>query len=112
MSSNSKVTLLDSTSLIASVTGDSKSLEPKWKNTVGFIKISNYAAGTFTAKIQHSPNGVDWFDLKAFTGALAANTSELQFVTGAVLGQVRADVVAASSPDADVLVELYYDRDK
>jgi len=73
---------------------------------VAMLKVSNYASGSIAGKIQHSPDGLTWFDLVSFTG-LSGDGVEIQPITGPVLSNVRADLTAG---EGDVICELRYDK--
>jgi len=94
----------------ANVIGEKVAISQKAKSFIGLNRISDYVAGNFTAKIQHSPNGTDWFDLKAFTAALAANGSEIQQITDSVFENIRGHIATAAGPNATVEVELHYEE--
>lgn len=113
MASTAKRTLQAATALTASVTSDKQSLEPGSSKFLGWLDISACDAGTtVTAKIQHSPDGVNWVDLVAFAvpaaGVLAkeakAPTADIVFPN------IRSSVVIAGGlVTATAKVELYFD---
>jgi len=114
MASVIKKTLISETTLTASKTGDAVSMEPHQKNFIAFAKISNRTAGTYDTVIQHSPNGVDWFDNGTFASA-SGNGSEIIALTNGnlLLPYIRAVVTVTSGPgDADIEIILYYDKEK
>jgi len=116
MASAYKVVLNESAVVAASANTTAKSLTSRLDSFVGFFKLSGRTAGDYTVKIQHSPNGSDWFDVVSFTAPPSAdgqNFSELKQITTNILGQVRANLVVANGPgDGTVLVELWYDEKK
>lgn len=80
-------------------------------NFIGFIKASNSSSANIVVKIEHSPNGEDWFDLITFT-TITADVIEaitLDRTTDHVFEYVRADV-EVSSGSADIICNLHYDR--
>ena len=110
MSSVAKLVLLDET-ITASKDGSGFSLQNYQIDFVGIIKITSYVAGTFVGKIQHSVDGIDWFDLLTFS-SLTSATQELKFPTTNVLGHVRAIVTASSTPNAHIFIALNYRTSK
>lgn len=110
---NKKV-LFDGSTIATTTIGNAVSLEVYQKSFVAYLKVSGRTAGTYAVKIQHSPDGVNWFDNGAFASA-STNTSEIIALTlgDLLLPNVRAVATVTSGPgDAEVLVELYYDKDK
>lgn len=91
--------------------GDRAPLQPRVNAFIGWLQVSGFTAGTFDAKIQHSPDGTNWVDLVTFTQA-TGNTTEAVNVTANVFHNVRAQIVSASSADATVKVQLWYDENK
>jgi len=92
----------------------SQSLERGAVRFIGWLKVANWVAGTYTIKLQHSPNGIDWYDITG--GAFAAkgaNGSEVLQITENLFANVRANMTVAAGPgDADIIVDLYYDKDR
>lgn len=105
--------LLTQAALAAATTaGDTYGVLPKSNGFVGKLKVANaHAATTVTAKIQHSPNGTDWFDLMAFTATAAgAAADEIKVPTVPVLANLRAHVVLGGATKlADVTIDVYFD---
>ena len=111
MASSAKQTLMDSQALTAaSNSGTSFSLSARSDFHVAFFKATAVnAATTVTAKIQHSPNGVDWFDLVSFAALAGVAGSEVVQITVGILPQVRASVTLAGvTKAATVLIEIYH----
>jgi hypothetical protein len=110
MPSSGKQTLMDNESLTATTVGASFNLPGRSDSHVAFLKAANTnGATTVTGKIEHSPNGVDWFDLATFAALVGVNGSEVVNLTIGVLSQVRANVTLAGATQAsDVTVELHY----
>lgn len=113
MASVGNKNLLTAAALAAATTvGDAYGVLPKSNNFVAKLKVASpHAATTVTAKVQHSPNGTDWFDLMAFTATSAgAVADELKVPTIPVLANVRAHVVLGGATKlADVTIDLYFD---
>jgi hypothetical protein len=109
MSSNAKQTLMNE-SLTASADGDSFNLPGRGDSHIAFLKAENVnGATTVNAKIQHSPNGVDWFDLASFAALAGVNGSEVVNITAHVLPQLRASVtLVGATQEADALIEIYF----
>lgn len=64
----------------ATVTGSAVTLSGYETDFIGSLKVSAIGATSLAAKIQHSPNGLDWFDLVTFTSATGV-TAEIKPVT-------------------------------
>lgn len=113
MSCTSKHVLINQ-AVVTDITTEAISLSAKARYMVGFLKITNYVSGTFTAKIQHSPNGRDWFDLVVFGAAKVANGFYKDFPIEdayffSCFQYVRATLDDGGvASDATVLVELHY----
>lgn len=99
-----------SDNIASNTSSTSQTTSQKSTQFVGFLKVENHAAGTYTVKIEHSGNGVDWADLVSFT-AISADGSEYINVTTSVLPNVRASVEVTSG-DADITVDLFFDPNK
>lgn len=93
----------------ASVNSDSQSLEHLENNFIGYLRVTNYVAGTFTVLIQDSPDGVNWFTLVTF-GAASSNSSQAVAATRSAMVNVRANITAAAGPDATIHVSLLNDK--
>ena len=90
--------------------GSAQSIGALYKSLIGFCKISSYSAGTLTCKIQHSCDAVNWVDLISFA-AKSSNTFEIAYPTlDKCLGYVRATVTAPGATNANVLVQLWFDK--
>lgn len=113
MASVSRVLLLES-SLTASTTGSSLSLEPYSTDFMGWIAASSVnPATTVMAKIEHSADGSNWVDLVSFTALVGVSGAEAKNVTTAVLPYVRANVtLAGATQAATVLITLQHDKRK
>lgn len=114
MSSVSKKTLVDVAALAGTASSQPVSMELFQKNFILYLKITNRTAGTYNIKFQHSPDKINWFDNGSFSSA-SANTSEVIVPTAGdlLLPFVRVSATVTSGPgDADILVELLYDRER
>lgn len=108
MASVSKIVLINEESLSASQTSRAKGTERGQKDMVGFLKLSNSAAGDFSLVIEHSIDGNTWSTLvnvgnQAGDGIAAAN------VTAPIYPNVRA-VLTNNAGSADVECSLLYDK--
>lgn len=114
MASTYKLPIL-SEALTASKTSDSVSLGPDSINFIGYLKVTaNNGATTVAAKLEHSPDKINWFPLCTFTNIVNTTGSEViyQGATGfqvaCVLPNVRA-VVTLTGISATVDLSLWYD---
>lgn len=109
MGSNGKQVLMSET-LSATKVGSSFNLVGRSQEHVAFLKAENVnGATTVTGKIEHSPNGVDWFDLASFTALVGVAGSEVVNITAGVLPNIRANVtLAGATQAADLTVEIYF----
>lgn len=110
MASNSKTILLNQ-NVSATVTGDAVFLPMSAVDLIGFITVANRTGGTYTGKLEHSPDGNNWADLKAFT-AISSNTSESQVCTGGACGWIRPVVTFGAGGVADVTISICYRESK
>lgn len=110
MATTSRLKLIDE-SLTDDLTSTSKSLSQEHKNFLGFIKTTaTNAATTVNGKIQHSPNGTDWFDVVSFTAIAGTNTSEVKTISGSLFANIRAVVTLAGATKAShVQLDLWFD---
>lgn len=111
MASVGKVSIYSSQALTATTTSSAMSMDQRWQKLFGYIKCTALGAGTSLAvKIQHSPDGTNWFDWVSFTALVAAG-SEIKYPTlDIVAPQIR--VVATftgGTTTGTVTVELFYD---
>lgn len=93
----------------ANVNSDSQSLEHLENNFIGYLRVTDYVAGTFTVLIQDSPDGVNWFTLVTFVAA-SANGAQAVAASRAAMVNVRANIVTAAGPDATIHVSLLNDK--
>jgi hypothetical protein len=109
MSSNGKQVLMNET-LSATKAGSSFNLVGRSQEHVAFLKAENVnAATTVTGKIEHSPDGTNWFDLATFAAIAGVAGSEIVNITVGVLPNVRANVTLAGGVQAaDLTVEVYF----
>jgi hypothetical protein len=116
MASTQKVSLFNQVGLsAASTNGEKVSLPVRARNPIGYLSVANAnGATTVTAKIQHSPDGVNgWTDLFAFTATAAgASAQEVKIPTsGFMLTYVRAQIVLGGATKlADVAVDLFIEN--
>ena len=90
--------------------GDKTSVELRDFDFIAVLVITNWVAGNFACKIQHSADGINWVDLESFA-ALAADGFEYKEISAKVLPNVRG-VIAVAGGDADVEISLYHDQRK
>lgn len=77
MASTQQTILFPATALTATTTGSAVALVPRSKRIIGYLVVSS-PSGTVivTAKIQHSPDGVNgWTDWLSFTATSAGATA-------------------------------------
>lgn len=110
MSSSGSQTLMENETLSATKVGDHFSLPPKSQEHVAVLKAANVnGATTVTGKVEHSFNGVDWFDLANFAALVGVAGAEVINITVGVLSQIRANVtLAGGTQAADVTVGVHY----
>lgn len=111
MASNHGKVLFNAESISATVNSEPQELQAGDVNFIAFLKIENNSGANVATKIQHSPNGVDWFDLVSFV-ATGGNTTEkinIDNTTDHVFEHVRA-VATHTAGSADFTIILHYDR--
>jgi hypothetical protein len=111
MSSGAKLNLMNTTGSNADVTGSVLSLLMRTTKFIGVIKTTaQNAATTVTAKIQHSPDGINWTDLISFTAINATSGYEAKAPTAdIVLPFVRAfAAVTGATKLASIQIDLHY----
>lgn len=111
MASNHGKVLFNAQATAATTTSDSQELLTKDVNFIAFLKIENESSANYALKIEHSPNGVDYFTLVTFV-ATGGNTTEkinLDNTTNHVFEHVRA-VATRTGGSADFTIILLYDR--
>ena len=79
-----------------STNGETISLQAGSKNLMVLIEVSGRTDGSFTAKLQHSPDGAVWFDLQT-TAAVTTNTSQFADITASNTFHLFRSVVTASA---------------
>lgn len=107
MTASRRVELISQASVGANITSIGKALDLKANQFVGLIKVSDYVGGDFDGKIQHSPNGSDWFDLATFA-TLSANGLEAIQIAVNIFPSVRGVLTTAAGPDATVEITLWH----
>lgn len=85
------------------------SVSSRTRDVTGFIHVTALGAGTtLTAKIQHSKDGVLWFDLVSFS-AISATGGQLVAATVACLPKARATFsFSGGTTTCTAEVELWY----
>lgn len=78
-----------------SFNGKSIELQSGAKNLIILLEISGYTDGSYTAKLQHSPDGVNWFDLNT-TGALAADGAQFIAISASSTFHLFRSVVTST----------------
>lgn len=105
MSSVSKLKLIDAATANVAA-GTRNSLSGIEKSFIAVLKFTR-TSGTLEGKIEHSPDGVTWVELKAFTG-LAATGIEVKQITDNVLPHVRG--VLSGTWAGTGTVELFFEE--
>ena len=118
MASNSRIKLIDR-ALTASVNGDVFDLPDSAKKFIAWLNVSaNDGATTVSAKIQHSPDKVNWIDVVSFanvvntTGVEAKHEASFVVANQGLFPNVRCVVTLAGTPSATVEVSLWFDPDR
>jgi hypothetical protein len=105
--------LQKSTALTADVTSSEFMLSGRTTDFVGTIVATAVnAATTISAKIQHSHNNINWFDLLVFTSIVGVSSAEPKFVTSGqgVLTYVRSVIVlTGTTKEATLDIKLWFD---
>ena len=108
----SKTVFYSSEALTADDTSASAQLMEEVTNVMGFLKVSGGGSTTTTdVKFQHSPDGTNWEDLKAFTQVVGVTGQEfiqLNNTTEHVMPYIRVVVDLGVVLQATVTVELHY----
>jgi len=114
MASTQKNILENGTTIVATGVGTKQSTKDRSDKFIGFLKATNVnAATTLDVKIQHSPNGTDWFDLATFAQLVGVNGQEAIQITVSVFPNLRGDyTLVGATQSADILLELYSDNGK
>jgi hypothetical protein len=110
MASNGSQVLMDNETLSATTVGNSFNLVGRSQEHVAFIKAENVnGATTVAGKVEHSPDGTNWFDLATFGNIVGTSGSEVVNLTVGVLPNVRANVtLSGATQAADVTVSVFY----
>ena len=110
MASIENVTFLNAVNVASNTSTDSQTVPQNSTSFIGFLKLENYVAGTYTVIIEHSADKASWETLASFAAASADGFEYVQ-ITDSVLPQVRANITVAGG-DADLTVQLWYDPNK
>ena len=70
------------------------------------IITTNRTAGSITALIEDSIDGVNWATLVSFTAAIATNTVERKYPTTAVGKYIRTSVTTAALSDMTAVIDV------
>jgi hypothetical protein len=113
MASTSKLQLVSQAAAAADIAGVSQAVATRTRSFIAYQKLTAlHAATTVVGKIQHSPDGTDWFDLAAFTsyaGSSGPASSETKQITDNVYPYVRGvATITGSTKLATVVIELHY----
>jgi len=116
MASSQKYALQASAALTAATTNAaSQNLPARARKLIGHINVSAcHADTTATAKIQHSPDGTNWYDYISFTavaGAVAVEAKAPSSNDLACFQNVRATIVlAGTTKAATVAIDLWFEN--
>lgn len=117
MASSNNHMFLKAENLTATATSEAFKLKNESSDFVAFIKTeSTNGATTVDGKLQHSPNGSDWFDLISFTSIVGTDSQELIQINNSslhVLPYVRSvATLSGGTQDSDVTIGLFYSLGK
>lgn len=105
----------NATAVAASETGDIVKLDSSYVRYIELIATTvSGTTPTFDVKIEHSKDGVNFYDLKSFT-QITANGKELIALTAQEqpMDNIRVDVVVTGTdPLADLVVSVISDNVK
>ena len=113
MASAANRTLVNS-ALTASATSEKQNLTQHARDFIAWIEASAVnGATTVAAKIQHSPDGLNWKDLASFTNLVGVAGTEAVQVTVNVFQYIRSVVTLSGGTQvATVKVQLWHREDK
>lgn len=104
-----RILALASAARTATATSSSFQLSHDATDIAICISTTAFTSGTFTAKLQHSLDGVAWEDVAgAVSPAVAATGQVTDYATAAVLPMVRVVLTGASTPVATQSVYIVY----
>lgn len=117
MASSINKTLFNAAALTATSTSEKQQIQAGDIDFIGvLVATDTHADTTVDAKIQHSHDGVTWFDLITFT-QLTDNGSEVKQLSTATLPKpavlqfVRGvATLAGATQESTVTLHLYFDR--
>jgi hypothetical protein len=113
MASFSKESLASGAITAATTNGTAKNIAPKAKKLIlcQIVSACN-GATTVTGKVQHSPDGTNWFDLATFTDVVGVAGSEIKIPTTSdtFFQNLRSVIVLAGvTKSATVAIDAYYE---
>lgn len=88
-----------------------KNIDRYFEDLILVLEVSSRTDGTYTAKLQHSPDGTNWLDAKALSTPLSANGVSIEAVDVPVFDCLRI-VVTASSVTTGADVSAYIKASK
>lgn len=106
---SSKVIYSETGAPVAGFTTDKVTLENLNRELILTLVVKNNT-GTVDVAVDHSPNGIDWFELHTFTQVAAASGSELLNIDKC-LGHVRASITNAGGA-ADIDLRMNHSNQK
>lgn len=100
--------------LTASKNSDKFTLETNSDKFIATIDATAVnGATTVAAKVQHSHDATNWFDLVSFTNIVGTTGHEAKQITDSVLPHVRAAItLSGATQAATVKVMLWFDKRK
>jgi len=64
---------------------------------------------TFTASLQGTINGIDWYNIDTFTMTVGKESGETRFIEDVVVDTIRATyTMTKNNPDSIIKVSIYY----
>lgn len=93
----------------ATITTDPLMIHQHAEEFIVVSRVLTRTSGTFTTTVQHSPDGIVWFDLQA-TAAQSAVGNVVATIakTVSVFPYVRASIVGASTAVGTMSVQLFH----
>lgn len=111
------INLVTVTGRTSTITGSTNYVDAndKYNVIVGYLKATNNGGTlpTLDAKIQYSPDCINWFDLGTFTQVTTVASLQNFHYTSATTGMFRCvrgvATLAGTNPDYDIDIKLYHD---